>query len=127
MEPYKTGFDKSRFEQDHFVFKRGSREKYFHGWGDVRYHFGLSPYSCNERELEDGNMSRPLYDNLCHVYGEAAMAVYFPPSEPQQKRAAILHNSVGAAMAAMADGKRNNAQPKGIMTDEEIDALAAIM
>ena len=127
MEPYKTGFNKSKFEQEHFVFKRGSSEKYFHGWSDIRYHFGLSPYLCNERELEDGIMSRPLYDNLCHVYGEAAMADYFPPSEPQQKRASILHNSVGAAMAAMADGKRTKVQPKGIMTDEEIEALAAIM
>lgn len=43
------------------------------------------------------------------------------------KRASILHNSVGAAMAAMADGKRTKVQPKGIMTDEEIEALAAIM
>ena len=127
MEPYKTGFNKSKFEQDHFVFKRGSSDKYFHGWDDVRYNFGLTPYSCNERELEDGNMSKCLYDELCHLYGEDGMAGYFPPNEPQQKRGAILHNSVGAAMAAMADGKSTRLQPKGIMTEEEIDALAALM
>ena len=127
MEPYKTGFNKSKFEQDHFGFKRGSSEKYFHGWDDVRYHFGLTPYSCSERELEDGNMGKRLYDELCHLYGEDGMAKYFPSSQPQQKRVAILHNSVGSAMAAMADGKRNNAQPKGIMTEKEIDALAALM
>lgn len=124
---YMKGFRKAAFEADHFVFKRGCREKHFSSWPDVQYHFGLSQYTCNERDLEDGKMSKVLYDNLCHVYGEAAMAAYFPASEPQQKRAAILHDGVGAAMAAMVDGKRNNAQSKGIMTEEEIDALAAIM
>ena len=127
MEPYKTGFNKNKFEQDHFVFKRGSSEKYFHGWDDVRYEGGLTPYAVNERELADGNMSKPLYEFLEHIYGKEKMAGYFPPSEPQQKRAAILHNSVGAAIAAMADGKRTKAQPKGIMTEEEIDARAALM
>lgn len=127
MEPYKTGFNKSKFEQDHFGFKRGSSEKYYHNWQEVCYEGGLTPYAVNERELADGNMTKPLYEFLEHVYGKEKMAGYFPPNEPQQKRAAILHNSVGAAIAAMADGKRTKAQPKGIMTEEEIDALAALM
>ena len=87
---YMKGFRKAAFEADHFVFKRGCREKHFSSWPDVQYHFGLSQYTCNERDLEDGKMSKVLYDNLCHVYGEAAMAAYFPASEPQQKRARLF-------------------------------------
>lgn len=127
MEAYKKGFNKKQFEQDHFVFRRGTGEKSFSGWGDVQYYFGLTKYAVNENELECGNMGQEFYQALSHIYGEEKMAAYFPPSEPQQKRAVILHNSIGAAMAAMVDGKNNKAQPKGIMSDEEIDALAAIM
>ena len=127
MEAYKIGFDKGRFEKDHFVFKRGTGEKYFDGWDDVRYHFGLTPYSCNERELELGKMSKRLYDCFSGVYGEAGMAKYFPKDKKHEKPKSMLHFGVSSAMAALVDGKKSDTLAGGVMTEAEIDALAAIM
>ena len=129
MEVYKTGFNKSAFEADHFVHRRGSFEKVFDGWADVRYHLGLTPFSCNEHDLEDGNMSKRLYDELCHVYGEDRMAKYFPQQEEEPKRNVTLHFSPSSIMAngvskQPASRKDNGAKP---MTDEEIDELAALL
>ena len=125
---YKTGFKKKDFEADHFVFKRGSGEKYFNGWSDVRYHYGLTPQSCDEHQLEQGNMGRALYECLCHTYGEEGMAKYFPTPAPQQKPKPMLHFSFDAVAAYAAhQGKQNEKLPSGVMTDEEVDNLAAIM
>lgn len=124
---YRKGFNKKQFEQDHFVHRRGSFEKVFDGWSDVRYHFGLTSYSCNEHDLEDGNMSKSLYDNLCHVYGEEAMSRYFPKEKEKEKPKPMLHIGVGSAMAALVDGKKPDTMPSGVMTEAEIDALAELM
>ena len=127
METFKTGFNKEKFEGDHFGFKRGSREKYFHGWGEVRYEGGLSPYAVNERELADGNMTKPLYEFLEHLYGAEQMAEYFPKEKESKKPQPMLHFGVGSAMAAHVDGKKSDTMPSGVMTEDEVDALAAIM
>lgn len=137
MEAFKTGFNKEKFEADHFGYKRGSREKYFNGWEDVRYHFGLSPYSCNERELKDGNMGKQLYDELCHVYGEDGMSKYFPAPEQEKKRMATLRFDMGSIMAngvgkqSVNQGDRmshfgSTGSTDG-MTDEEITELATLL
>jgi len=128
MDNFKTGFKKKDFEQDHFVFKRGSSEKYFNGWEDVRYHYRLSPLSCDVKQLEQGNMGRSLYECLCRTYGEDGMAKYFPTPAPQQKPKPMLHFSFGAIAAnAACHGKQEENMPSGVMTDEEIDNLAAVM
>ena len=129
MEKYKTGFNKSEFEADHFVHRRGNFEKVFDGWADVRYHFGLTPFSCNERELEDGNMSKRLYDELCHVYGEDGMAKYFPTSEAEQKRKPTLNTSMGSVLANWVGNKPTSQKSSDVkpMTDEEIDELASLL
>ena len=125
----KKGFNKSLFEADHFVHRRGNFEKVFDAWADVRYHFGLTPFSCNERELEDGNMSKRLYDELCHVYGEDGMAKYFPTPETEQKREATLHFSPTSIMANGVGNKSVKRQNGDIkpMTDQEIDELASLL
>jgi len=128
MNNYKEGFDKPRFEADHFVFRLGSREKLFNGWEDVRYEGGLTPYQVNKNELEDGNMHPQLYDFLCHVYGEDGMAKYFPMPEAEQRRKATLHFSPTSVMAngvkTAAGSPKDQAKP---MSDEEIDELAALL
>ena len=124
---YIKGFNKKKFEHDHFVFNRGSFEKVFYGWPDVMYHFGLSPFSCNEMELEKGNMSKSLYDNLCHVYGVDAMTKYFPKEKEKEKPKPVLHFGVGSAMAAHVDGKNPDTMLSGVMTEDEVDALAEMM
>lgn len=129
MEKFKTGFNKQAFEGDHFVHRRGSLEKVFGGWADVRYHFGLTPFSCNEHELADGNMSKRLYDELCHVYGEDGMAKYFPKPEAGRKREATLHFSPTSIMAngvSMQPSRKKTSEVKP-MTDEEIDELASLL
>lgn len=135
MERFKTGFDKDGFERDHFTFKRGSGQKFFHGWEDVRYEGGLSPMLVNTRELEDGNMSKPLYDFLEHVYGAEEMAGYFPAPEPEQQRRPTLHFSPTSIMAnGVGKNPVNPARPVGhqgsavkIMSDDEIDELATLL
>lgn len=133
---YKKGFNKKKFEHEHFVYNRGSFEKVFYGWPDVMYHFGLSPNSCNEMELEKGNMSKSLYDSLCHVYGEDAMSQYFPTPEPERKSQPVLHFGVGSVMANGVG--RNTVNPadrmkhlsgKGgkPMSEEELDELATLL
>ena len=125
----KKGFNKEKFEADHFVFKRGSSEKYFNGWEDVRYEGGLAPYAVNKCELEKGNVEPQLYNFLCHVYGEDAMAKYFPKPDLKQERKATLHFSQSSIMAngvskQTANRQNNDAKP---MTDAEIDELAALL
>ena len=129
MEKYRTGFNKSEFEADHFVHRRGNFEKVFDGWADVRYHFGLTPFSCNEHELADGNMSKRLYDELCHVYGEDGMAKYFPKPEAGRKREATLHFSPTSIMANGVGNQSVNRQNSDVkpMTDEELDELASLL
>ncbi len=126
---YIKGFNKQAFEADHFVHRRGNFEKVFDGWADGRYHFGLTPFSCNERELEDGNMSKRLYDELCHVYGEDGMAKYFPTPETEQKREATLHFSPTSIMANGVGSQAMHKQNSDVkpMTDEEIDELASLL
>mgnify|MGYP007056169144 CR=1 FL=1 len=126
---YIEGFDKSAFEADHFVHRRGSSEKVFDGWGDVRYHFGITPFSCNERDLSDGRMSKRLHDELCHVYGEQGMARYFPAPETEKKREATLHFSPTSIMANGVVRKPTGRQTdfSKPMTDEEIDELAGLL
>lgn len=126
---YIEGFDKSAFEADHFVHRRGSHEKVFDGWSDVRYHFTLTPFSCNERDLSDGRMSKRLYDELCHVYGEAGMAKYFPVPETEKKREATLHFSPSSILANGVNRKPMSGQTdfSKPMTDEEIDELARLL
>lgn len=126
---YKVGFDKEAFERDHFGFKRGSREKYFFGWEGVRYEGGFSPHAFNERELADGNMTKPLYDFLEHLYGTEQMAKYFPKPEAEKMREPSLHFSPSSLMAFGVDGKRGNGQTdfSKPMTDEEIDELARLL
>lgn len=129
MEVYKTGFNKSAFEADHFVHRRGTFEKVFDGWADVRYHFGLTPFSCNEHDLEDGNMSKLLYEELCHVYGEDGMAKYFPQQKAEPKSNTTLHFSQSSIMAngvVKQPASRQNSDTKP-MTDGEIDELAALL
>jgi len=123
---YKTGFNCEQFERDHFHFHRGSREKFFNGWSDVRYHFGLTPFSCNEQELRHGRMGKALYDNLCHVYGEDTMSQYFP-TEKVQRRPTLLHDSIGAVQHNYGNNRPSHNIPDGAMSEAEIDALAAIM
>lgn len=125
---YLEGFNKSAFERDHFVHRRGCVEKVFDGWPDVRYHFGMTPFSCNERDLADGLMTKPLYDELCHVYGEDEMAKYFPHEEAARKPQPMLHFSPSSiranAVGTQPAPKHSNVKP---MTDEEIDELAALL
>ena len=128
------GFDKRQFEADNFVFRRGTGRKYYNGWSDVRYESGLSPMNVDERELEDGEMRKPLYDFLCHVYGEQEMSKYFPAPEPERARPVILRDTPGAAMAAAVDGTRQQAvpvrqeQPKRLSKEEQaIEDLATLM
>lgn len=133
---YKQGFNKQKFEEDHFVFRRGSGEKFFHGWDDVRYEGGISPLHANTQDLTEGNMSRPLYEFLCQVYGEDGMAKYFPTPEKEQKRKPVLHFGIGATMANGV-GKQNSrptspfahlgGKAAKTMTDEELDELATLL
>ena len=124
---YKKGFNKKKFEDDHFVFRRGSGEKHFCNWDELRYEGGLAPMHVNKQDLEDGNMSKPLYDFLTHVFGYDGMAKYFPHEAEAKKRKPILHFGVGSAMAAHVDGKKPDTMPSGVMTDDEVDALAEMM
>ena len=124
---YRKGFNIKKFEDDHFVFRRGSHAKHFHGWDEVQYEGGMSPMFVNRRELEDGNMSQPLYDFLAHVYGEEAMSQYFPKEKGKEKPKPMLHIGVGSAMAALVDGKKPDTMPSGVMTEDEVDALAELM
>ncbi len=134
MDVIKKGFNKAKFEADHFTFRRGAREKHFNGWEDVQYHGGLTRYAVNKSELEKGNMGPQLYDFLCHVYGEDAMAEYFPKPEPEQARKPTLHfsptsvmaNSVGRQTVNPSD-RLSHLQGKGVMNDEEIDDLATLL
>ena len=72
-------------------------------------------------------MSKRLYDSFCGVYGDGAMARYFPKDKKNEKPQPMLHFGVGSAMAALVDGKKSDTMPSGVMTESEIDALAAIM
>lgn len=127
---FKKGFNLQKFEADHFTFKRGSAEKYFHGWEDVRYEGGLSPRQVRRYDLEDGNMSQPLYDFLAHVYGEDAMAQYFPAPEPAPVRKPTLRFDMGSIMAngvGRQPMQKPQAAPqpkKNMMSEEELDDLA---
>lgn len=135
MEAFKKGFDTKKFEQDHFTFRRGSHEKFFNNWEEVRYEGGLSPIHVHKSELAEGNMSQPLYEYLAHVYGEQAMAAYFP-AEPQKERRATLHfspssvmaNGVGKQAVSATDRlshlKGRTGKP---MTDAEIEELAVLL
>ncbi len=119
------GFKCELFERDHFHYRRGTGEKCFNGWPDVRYEFGLTPFLCNEQELRKGRMKQTLYDNLCRVYGVEAMSEYFPKKEVQRKPT-LLHDSLGAVQHNYCKNPLQDV-PDGVMSEEEIDALAAIM
>ena len=131
---YKKGFNIKKFEDDYFVFRRGSTQKHFHNWDEVQYEGGISPMFVNRRELEDGNMSQPLYDFLAHVYGEEAMSQYFPAPEPERKRQPVLHFGVGSIMANGVGRqpynpaeRMNHLSGKGGMSDEELEELAILL
>ncbi len=109
----KQNFNFKKFAIDHIGMGRG---KMFRDVKDMQWYYGLGPLNCDQRDLEDGFVTRPLYEGLCRTFGRDAMEEYFQPegasSEKSKKQAvpnfdkkAYGHAEIDALADTMVTGR----------------------
>lgn len=111
-------FDCKRFEADFFENNQPDpyhqRLKGIRTWRDMREYFGLSSLRCDEPQLRQGYMSKPLHEALERKIGVERLASYFPKPQPKklgtddkdiEELSILLWGSVGEVNAMRNKGK----------------------